>query len=217
MLTTISNATIILISMFCCFYFDNENLFNLKINGVSLFHAIIVGVGTTLLCLSNPSVFFYDPNNIFEYNDDFIYNVFPLISLGYSFYDVFIGIRSNQLEYILHGVFLMLITTSFYYIDALCLLNIPLLGEMSTIFLNLRPIGNDIIDLLFVITFTLYRIICQPILLFVYVYNSPCINIIGSTCESEILISVFYLLFGALNTYWFYYICKKVMRRINRA
>jgi len=200
--------------MFCCFYFDNENLFNLKINSVSLFHAIIVGVGTNLLCLYNPSVFFYDPNTILEYNDCFIYNIFPLISLGYSFYDLYIGIRSNQLEYILHGVFLILITTSFYYIDALSLLNIPLLGEMSTIFLNLRPVRNDIIDCVFVITFTLYRMIFQPILLFVYLYNSPCINIIGSECTSEILITVFFLLFGGLNIYWFYYICKKIMRRI---
>jgi len=208
------NASIILISMFCCFYFDNENLFNLKINSVSLFHAIIVGVGTNLLCLYNPSVFLYNPNTIFEYNDWFIYNIFPLISLGYSFYDLYIGIRSSQLEYILHGAFLILITTSFYYIDALSLLNIPLLGEMSTIFLNLRPVRNDIIDCLFVITFTLYRMIFQPIVLFLYIYNSPCINIVGSVCTSEILITVFFLLFGALNIYWFYYICKKVMRRI---
>jgi hypothetical protein len=202
--------------MFCCFYFDNENLFNLKINCVSLFHAIIVGIGTNLLCLYNPSVFLYNPNTMFEYNDNFIYNVFPLISLGYSFYDLFIGIRSNQLEYILHGAFLILLTTIFYYIDALSILNIPLLGEISTIFLNLRPIRNDVIDCLFVITFTLYRMIFQPILLFVYIYNSPCINIIGSTCTTEMLVSAFFLLFGALNAYWFYYICKKIMRRINR-
>jgi hypothetical protein len=195
--------------MFCCFYFDNENLFNLKINSVSLFHAIIIGVGTSLLCLYNPSVFLYNPNDIIEYRDCFIYNIFPLISMGYSFYDLYIGIRSNQLEYILHGIFLMLLTTSFFYVDALSILNIPLIGEISTIFLNLRPIRNDIIDLLFVITFTLYRIIFIPIMLSMYLYNSPCI-----TCTTEILIIMFSLLFGGLNIYWFYYICKKIMRRI---
>jgi len=117
----------------------------------------------------------------------------------------------------LHGVFLMLLTTSFYYIDALSILNIPLTGEISTIFLNLRPIRNDIIDLLFVITFTLYRIISIPIVLSVYVYNSPCINnIVDATCTTEILIVMFSVLFSGLNIYWFYYICKKIMRRINR-
>jgi hypothetical protein len=201
---------VILISMFCCFYFDNENLFNLKINSVSLFHAIIVGVGTSLLSLYNQSI-------SIEYNDNFIYQIFPLISFGYSFYDLYIGIRSNQFEYILHGAFLILLTTSFYYIDALSILNIPLTGEISTIFLNLRPIRNDIIDLLFVITFTWYRIIFVPIVLSVYVYNSPCMNnIVDSTCTTEILIVMFFVLFSALNIYWFYYICKKVMRRINR-
>ena len=164
------NAAIILFTIFCCFYFDNENLFNLKIHSVPLFHAIIVGVGTNLLCLYNPNVL-YNPNSIIEYNDNFIYNIFPLISMGYSFYDLYIGIRSNQLEYILHGVFLILLTTSFYYVDALILLNVPLIGEMSTIFLNLRPIRNNIIDYLFVITFTLYRIIYLPIVLFMFIYN----------------------------------------------
>lgn len=209
------NAIIILFTIFCCFYFDNENLFNLKIHSVPLFHAIIVGVGTTLLCLYNPDVL-YNPNTIIEYKDCFIYQIFPLISLGYSFYDLYIGVRSNQLEYILHGTLLLLFTTSFYYIDALSMLNIPLLGETSTIFLNLRPIRNNIIDYLFAITFTFYRIIYLPIILFRFIYNSPCINIIGSRCTNEIFISIFFVLFTGLNIYWFYYICKKVMRRINR-
>lgn len=209
------NVIIILFSMFCCFYFHNENLFNLKIHSVPLFHAIIVGGGTTLLCLYNPNIL-YNPNSIIEYNDNFIYQIFPLISMGYSFYDLYIGIKSNQLEYILHGIFLMLLTSSFYYIDALSILNIPLLGETSTIFLNLRPIRNNIIDYLFAITFTLYRIIYLPIVLFVYIYNSPCINIIGSTCRIETLLSICCTLFGTLNVYWFYYICKSVLRRIKK-
>jgi hypothetical protein len=207
------NVATVLISMFCCFYFDNENLFNLKIHSVPLFHAIIVGIGTTLLCLSNPNVL-YNPNSVIEYNDNFIYNIFPLISMGYSFYDLYIGIRSKQLEYILHGVFFILLTSSFYYFNGLCILNIALVGETSTIFLNLRPIRNNIIDYLFAITFTLYRMIYIPIILFVYVYNSPCINIIGSACEIEILISIFFTLFSSLNIYWFYFICKSVLRRI---
>ncbi len=210
------NATIILFSTFCCFYFDNDNLFNLKIESVPLFHAIIVGLGTNLLFLYNSNIL-YDPYKIFEYNNDgLIYHIFPLFSLSYSFYDLYLGIKKKQIEYIFHGTILMLVTTTFYYMDALVILNIPLLGEMSTIFLNLRPIRNDIIECLFIITFTLYRMIYIPIVTVLYIYNSPCINIIGSTCKIEIMTSIFLFLFYGLTIYWFYSICKKVMRRINR-
>lgn len=205
----------ILFSIFCCFYFDNENLFNLKIQSIPLFHAIISGVGSNLLFVYNPNIL-YNPYNIFEYNNNFIYYILPIISFGYSFYDLYIGIKSNKLENIFHGIFFLLLMSSFYYFDALSVLNIPLLGETSSIFLNLRPLRNNIIDYLFVITFTFYRMIYVPILSIMYIYNSPCINIIGSTCNKEVIGSIFLVLFYILNSYWFYYIYKKIMRHKNK-
>jgi len=78
--------------------------------------------------------------------------------------------------------------------------------ETSSVFLNLMVFRKKWVDVLFALTFFLYRIILAPLLACVYLSDKTNKNL---TFGNITFVSV-----TLLNVYWFYFIIKKVAKSI---
>ena len=182
------------------FYIDNKKLFNNeRIINSGLIHSIISGIGYNVGLFCCPLIIYDYPairNNIPD-----SYLILPFISFGYSFYDLYIGIKSQKLENVLHG-FIMASSFIWLYLNGVTvILHASMVTETSSIFLNLRPLKKRWIDVLFVITFFVYRIVLYPILFLNYVTNPD--NTVRMFVFTESM------MLTLLNVYWFYLIVRK--------
>lgn len=196
------DLTIVFSSALFWVYIDSVKLFsNERVINSAFIHACISGIGNSVGLLMYP-IIVYDYYQV-EYNiPPFISNV-AFISFGYSFYDLYVGIRSKKLDNILHG---FIFVSSFlwgYYYNVIAITAIPMITETSSIFLNLRPYKKRWIDISFAVMFFIYRIILSPICLSIYVMN------INNPSRMFVLFEA--LLLVPLNVYWFYLIVKKFM------
>lgn len=184
---------------------DRVSLFkNDKIVNSSLIHSIITGIGGNVCCALYPMII-YDYQLVKD-TLPFTVRVVPLIFTGYSVYDFYLGIKTMEMEYIFHGLIFIYGCNSAYTQSIMPTLNVVTLMETSSIFLNIRPLKQPWIDVLFVITFFLYRIIIFPTLITIYILNDKQMGrgnvFIGGT------------LITALNVYWFYYIMQKAVKQL---
>jgi hypothetical protein len=193
---------IVLSSTVFWFYIDTVSLFtNKRIINSGLIHGIIA-------CISANLGYFYQPAMIYDciFNEEFhdIYLLTLLISTGYGFYDLYIGIKSNKIDNIIHGLFFVGFSL-YLHIEQNILLPYPfLIIETSSIFLNLRPLQYKIIDILFVITFFIYRFCVFPLIIGIYLLNQNNPNIVFGYVSSISL--------TILNIYWFYLIVNKAIK-----
>ena len=195
---------IILSSLCFWFYIDTIKIFKTdkKIINSALIHALISGIGYNTGIIYNPTIV-YDYYSITNNIPD-SYTLVPLISFGYSFYDLYIGIKSRKFENIMHGVLFFSYFCYLYYKNMLGLLHIIMITETSSIFLNLRPLGYKIIDLLFLITFFTFRLILSPITIYLYLIHPD---------NSEKPVAFWGMVsLTSLNIYWFYFIVKKALK-----
>lgn len=204
---TIIEIGLIISSLIFWFYIDTKKLFNNeRIINSGLIHSIIGGIGYNIGVISFPLIMYDYPVIKDSIPDSYL--IVPLISFGYGFYDLYIGIKSRKFENILHGV---LFLTSFgwaYKSNILCVMHISMIIETSSIFLNLRPFNQKWIDITFFITFFVYRIILFPILFLNYVINPNNIARTIVLCEGIVL--------TLLNVYWFQLIVKKALRELKK-
>lgn len=193
---------IVLASTVFWFYIDTVSLFtNKRIINSGLIHGIIIGTGVSLGYIYQPTIVY---NYIVKEELYDIYILLPLISSGYSFYDLYIGIRDKNTANIIHGVLFVACVVFVFVNDNVLLSYTFLLTEASSIFLNLRPLQYKIIDVLFVITFFIYRLILAPAVSIIYLLTPNNKNIVFGYISSISL--------TILNIYWFYLIVKKTIK-----
>jgi hypothetical protein len=192
---------LILSSLCFWFYIDSVKIFEQKIINSGLIHSIVCSVGINVGYMYNPTIIYnyVVPSDLYD-----ILTVVPLISIGYSFYDLYIGIKTCKIDDILHGIGFVFCNVYVYFNNIVLLSYIFLLTETSSIFLNLRPFRKQWIDLSFVSTFFIYRIICLPLLTGIYLSdkNNP---------HAIFLFSMMFCLIS-LNVYWFSLIVKKLLK-----
>jgi hypothetical protein len=182
-------------------YIDSVKLVsNERIINSALIHACISGIGNSIGIAMYP-IIVYDYSQIEDNIPPFISTI-ALISFGYSFYDLYIGVQSKKMDNIIHG---FIFVSSFmwgYYYNVIAITSIPMITEMSSIFLNLRPYKKKWIDISFAVIFFIYRIILSPTFLIVYTMNPTSPSKTFVLCEALLLIP--------LNVYWFSLIVKKL-------
>jgi len=199
-----AQLSVIFTSFIFWFYIDSVSIFNNKrIINSALIHSIITGICVNLGYLFNPSIVY---NYIVEDGLFDRYAIVTFISTGYSFYDLYIGIKSKQTDNIIHGCLYTMCCLYVYINDNLILSYVFLLSETSSIFLNLRPLQYKIIDILFVFSFFLYRIVIIPIIAIIYFMGPNNKDMLFAYTSSFSL--------TLLNIYWFYLIVKKAIRQI---
>jgi len=197
------DLTIILSSVLFWFYIDSVKLFsNERIINSALIHAFVSGIGNNVIIFMYPSI-------VYDYNEvkDQIPTIISLISFGYGFYDIYIGIRSKKIDNILHG---FIFVTSFcfsYYYNIVSAMTLFIITETSSIFLNLRPYSKLWIDITCFLTFFIYRILVCPTFIILYVINPENsirgLVLLGGTCIT------------GLNLYWFILHSNKIKLLLN--
>ena len=165
-------------------------------------HGIICGIGINAGYLYNPSIVY---NYIVSPEQYDLYIIIPLISFGYGFYDLYIGIKSKKFENIMHGIMFVICNMYVYYNDNILLSYTFLITETSSIFLNLRVYRNYWIDILFALSFFVYRLIFCPIFTVIYLSDPNNKDLIFGYVSSISL--------TILNLYWFKIIVKKVLKK----
>jgi hypothetical protein len=200
------DLSIVLSSLLFFIYIDTKKLFkNDRIINSALIHSIISGLGT------NIGLMMY-PNLITDFNETIqdmhqIFLLVPLISFGYSFCDLYVGIKSKKLENIVHGSVFSLSCAGAYKYGVIMSGYLIMQTETSSIFLNLRPFNKKWIDLSFIVTFFIFRLMLCPYLIFMYSINPE--------NNGKIIITGGSFIITILNVYWFYYIIKKAIRIYN--
>lgn len=202
---TILEIAIIISSLTFWFYIDTKKLFNNeRIINSGLIHSVISGIGYNAGLICCPLLMYDFPTIKDSISDTFL--ILPLISFGYAFYDLYIGIKSQKFENVLHG-FIFLSSFIYGYINnILIILHISMVTETSSIFLNLRPFKKRWIDITFMLTFFVYRLVFFPILLLNYVFNPY--NIVRHFVFIQGMMLII------LNVYWFCLIVKKALREL---
>jgi hypothetical protein len=194
---------IIISSLAFWFYIDSKKLFNNeRIINSGLIHSVISGIGYNVGLICCPLIMYDYPSIRDSIPDSYL--IVPFISFGYSFYDLYIGIKSKKFENMLHGLIMLSGFIIAYINNITVILHISMVTESSSIFLNLRPFKQKWIDALFVITFFIYRLVIFPTIFIIYVINP----------DNIVRIIVFFecILLTLLNVYWFYLIARKLLR-----
>lgn len=205
-LRVVLDLTMVLSSILFFIYIDTKKLFkNDRIINSALIHSIISSVGHNIGLLLYPSLI-YDFNGTIQEMPQ-IFLLIPLISFGYSFYDLYVGIKSKRLENIIHGLVFSLTCIGAYKYGVIMCGYLIMQTETSSIFLNLRPLKQKWIDFAFIATFFIFRLVLCPCLILMYTLNPK--------NGGKIIISVGSFLITILNVYWFYYIVKKALRMYN--
>ena len=141
------DLTIVLSSALFWIYIDSVKLVsNERIINSALIHACISGIGNSVSIAMYP-IIVYDYSQIKDNVPPFISTI-ALISFGYSFYDLYIGVKTKKMDNILHG---FIFVSSFmwgYCYNVIAITSIPMITETSSIFLNLRPYKKNGLTLL---------------------------------------------------------------------
>jgi hypothetical protein len=192
---------IILSSLCFWIYIDRIKIFEKKIINSALIHAVICGLGHSIFIIYQPRIVFDSRN--FTSNLTDAYKILPCVSFGYSFYDLYIGIKSKKLENILHGL-LFSVGFIYYYLKNQPLISYyTMITEISSIFLNLRVYRKKWIDITFAASFFWFRLIIYPSIAYIYLTDPNNVEK-HSFCFTSLSLTL-------LNVYWFYYIVKKAL------
>jgi hypothetical protein len=153
-----------------------------------------------------------------------LHRILPAITMGYSIFDLLDGIRLGP-DFMIHGI-ATLAVFSFYVEHQKEEFMAPmLLMEVSTIFLAcvkanfVSPIITAIIQLSFVICFFTFRIVVTPYLWaqVMWILLTEKHTVEYQSCFPWYFQLFSFLLgitFHCLNSFWFYKIIKKVMRKM---
>ena len=148
--------------------------------------------------------------------------VLPASELGYAVHDLRDALRTGKASFILHGIFVGGFLTLTFALGiahhSACVLSL----HLSSIFLNLRrvdfgPRGNRIVDVMFVISFALLRLLMLPLLWAVFLWHVLVTSdprtwgacMLGGRVVPAAMIGG--LVLHGLNFYWGWLIVKKVL------
>jgi hypothetical protein len=194
----------IIIFSSCLFWVIVDNVTILKNDRIvnsGLIHAIVSGVSGNIGCALYPLLMYDYP--LVKETIPYPLLIGPLISIGYSGYDLYIGFKHNRMDEIIHGFLFLYGSMIAYKHGIVPTLNIFGLTETSSIFLHIRPFNQQWINIMFIVTFFSYRVIICPILLIIYVLNEE------NVARREIFVGGGLL--TLLNIYWFHLIMKKAI------
>jgi hypothetical protein len=201
-----SVITIVLSTLFWA-YIDTIKIFkNDQIVNSSLIHSFFATIYSNYACIMYPQIIYDYPsieNNIPSW---IITSLF--ISYGYGFRDMYFGIKNQKMDEIAHATIFLISCSGAYYKNIIPVLIVPFTLESSSFFLNLLPLNILIVDILFAVTFALYRFGLVPTFSYYYCTNNKNTGI-PIICLAIITMTT-------LNIYWFYLICRKAVRRYNR-
>ena len=154
-----------------------------------------------------------------------IENILPMITFGYSLWDIGNGVREQNITFIYHGVVLFLLCASLYRFEKLHFLAGPLLMELSTIFLNLRIFKSLLIDAMFFFIFLFLRWIVIPYLWYLYIDGSF-LNVVDKKRKKnnksrplpeDYIVLIGGILFHCLNIFWGIKVLQKGKRTCNKS
>lgn len=199
----------LLISLFFGFLFLIIDKFEYKfknylkfINLTPFIHALITSIPSFYSYINNKNIIEYlsttPPENIHVF-----YKIIPCITLGYGILDTYEGIRSKRKDFILHGLIILISFSFVLYNDGIHICFLPIINEVSSIFLNIAK--NNYTKLLFFIVFTYIRFYIFPIICYNYVYITP-YNYYNY--YTAILFSAIGMI---LNIYWYYKMIKIIL------
>ena len=98
------------------------------------------------------------------------------ITYGYGFRDMYFGIKHRKMDEIAHATIFLMSFFSAHYYNEIPTLTVPFILESSSLFLNLLPLNNQIIDISFFITFAFYRFVVLPTFAYYYCTNKLVFN-----------------------------------------
>ena len=190
-----------------------------------MIHHTIISIGSFVVYLREN-----DPNIVGEPDRSFLClppvtslsEILPAISLGYGFHDVVDGFRRSSPTFVAHGALLV------FGFTLLCSLGVAhhlvrvLMINVSSIFLNMRRLDGGVgfnfaVDMMFVVSFIIMRIIILPSwwIQFLYrAYSSDPQNW-GDCMNEHVVLFAFFggCVLHGLNLYWMYLILRNVCRR----
>ena len=90
------------------------------IESVGMVHSLIAGAMTLWAVLEN-HVKDVDWPQLCDDSPHLVASMLPMITCGYAVFDVIVGLRSNRVDYFMHGIVLFLVcgTACFYGVSAL--------------------------------------------------------------------------------------------------
>ena len=150
-----------------------------------------------------------------------IEKMLPMVTWGYSIYDIGNGIYERNLSFLYHGVVLFLLCYSLFHFNCLHYLTGPLLMEISTVLLNLLFLKSMVINLSFVVTFLIMRWCVIPYLWYYYIKQAFYNHIGTQRTETQTQLPADWVVliggiaFHCLNVYWGIKILKKAHRTLN--
>lgn len=147
----------------------------------------------------------------------------PAVTLGYSLHEFAYAVRNGQaFSFWIHAAGATLFLCLVCHLGVAHHLSRLFVMNFSTIFLILRrldcgPKVNTAIDLIFVVSFFLLRVVLMPywwVLFLRYAWTSD--KDVWGTCMNSGIVAVSVvggILINSLNFYWFLHICRKIARR----
>jgi len=154
------------------------------------------------------------------------HSIVPAITMGFGVFDLAEGIGMAKTDFILHGV------ATFSIMAYFCEYNVPeiivpmLLMEISTINLVFMGAGKHMSETMtianifvFTSTFLIFRMIVCPYLwwgIFAATWDNRD-NPVSQGClpwHFTYVVFIFGMFFNCLNTFWFYKIIQKIMRKL---
>lgn len=207
---TAEQLSVVLLTLWVMYWIERKIPNIGKLHTVSLCHALCTTYMSHHVLFMDPEKFF----TIYDYDitsyPDYI-QLFPYVSFGYAFYDMYYGISVRKIDYILHGIMFLTCTFVGDYYNVMHYSYVGLLMETSNIFLNFLPYDNLYINGIFFFLFILYRNIYFPIFTSVYVYRKYD-TLISSEDNHERYIVLCALMINSLNFYWGRKIVRKAIR-----
>ena len=184
------------------YYFPPQK--NSNINYISLLNAVVTGIPSMLILRQDNIIEYLSSTNPMEV--ELIYKIPPLIVYGYSFYDFKYAIQEHKLDFLIHSLMIFVFITIGICFNSVHVASIVAIQEMSSIFLNIRY--NNFTNILFVTSFTYYRI---------YLFPKLCIQYILTTPHNYFV--YFFTILGmivnnSLNFFWYMIIFKRTCREI---
>ena len=175
-----------------------------------------------------------DPNVVGEPDRSFLClppvtplsEILPAISLGYGFHDVVDGFRRSSPSFVAHGALLVFGFTLLCTLDVAHHLVRVLMINVSSIFLNMRRLDggvqfNFMIDMMFVASFVIMRILVLPWWWIQFLYRAHNTDPQSwGNCMNEYIVLFSFIggcILHGLNLYWLYLILRNARRRYRKS
>jgi hypothetical protein len=217
---TIALGTIV----FCAVEFIlHRKIFKNNFDIVAFSHALFEAIASSYVVLftfERPSL--YILHVLQGGKPGMIENMLPMVTWGYSIWDIGNGIYTGDKSFLYHGIVLFVLCGSLYYFSCLHLLTGPLLMEVSTVFLNLIDLNVFALKMAFLLSFLIIRWAIIPYLWMYYIIQSFYYQIGSVRKENDSPLPVDWVVliggiaFHGLNVYWGIKILRKAQREFKR-